>query len=124
MNVIDQDERVRNLEAFANNSAPVQNLPAAPSVANIGGDRIVGAQPVAVYRDEIRILQKLTALGAQVGSNWYYRYPVQNRKKGTTDWIEWPSIKLANDLARIYGNNEIQTRVIDLGESWMIYARF
>ncbi|MFI5423128.1 MAG: hypothetical protein ACHQWH_04230, partial [Nitrososphaerales archaeon] len=58
------------------------------------------------------------------GNNWYYRYPVKNRKKGTTDWIEGASIKLANDLARIYGNCEVQTRVIDLGETWMIYARF
>lgn len=124
MSVIDQDERVRNLEAFANNAAPVQNLPSAPSVANIGAERIVGAQPVAVYRDEVRVLQKLVALGAHAGSNWYYRYSVKNRKKDTTDWIEGPSIKLANDLARIYGNCEVQTRVIDLGESWMIYARF
>jgi hypothetical protein len=122
--VIDNDDRVRNLEAFANPNAPSQ-LPtvAAPSVANIGGERIVGAQPVAVYRDEVRVLQKLTALGATVGSNWYYRFPVK-KKGGGTDYIEGPSIKLANDLARIYGNCEIQTRVIDIGESWMIYARF
>lgn len=124
MNTIDQDDRVRNMEAFANASAPIQNLPTAPSVANINADRIVGAQPVAVYRDEVRILQKLVALGASVGSNWYYRYPVKNRQKSTTDYIEGPSIKLANDLARIYGNCEVQTRVIDMGETWMIYARF
>src|SRR5690348_2475254 len=78
LTTIDQDDRVRNLEAFANNAAPVQNLPSAPSVANIGAERIVGAQQVAVYRDEIRILQKLTALGAQVGSNWLYRFPVKS----------------------------------------------
>jgi hypothetical protein len=86
-------------------------------------ERIVGAQHVAVYRDEQKILEKLRILGAAAGSDWMYRFPV-SRKGGGQDWIEGPSIKLANDLARLYGNCEVETRVMDLGESWLIYARF
>lgn len=120
---IDQDDRLKSLEAFAN-ANPSPQLPAAPSVANIAADRVVGAQHVAVYRDEVRVIQKLKALGAGAGDDWIYRFPVRNRQKGTTDYIEGPTIKLANDLARIYGNCEVQTRVVDLGSSWLIYARF
>ena len=86
-------------------------------------DRFVGAQKVAVYRDEQKVLEKLKILGAAAGSAWMYRFPVKT-KGGGTDWIEGPSIKLANDIARLYGNCEIDVRVTDLGDSWLIYAKF
>lgn len=95
-----------------------------PNAFPATGERIIGAQTVAVYRDETRVLQKLKALAAAAGSDWYYRFPVQNRKEQRTDWIEGPSIKLANDLARIYGNCDVDVRVMDLGDSWLFYARF
>ena len=41
-----------------------------------------------------------------------------------TDWIEGPSIKLANDTARIFGNNINEVREIDVGDAWTFYARF
>jgi hypothetical protein len=111
------------LDDFA--SAPARDVVSAPSVQPMAspGDRVFGAQAVAVYRDEARILQKLAALGAAAGDDWFYRFPVKN-KNGGKDFIEGASIKLANDVARIYGNCEVDTRVIDLGPSWLIYARF
>lgn len=117
-----QDRRTA-LDAFA--AAPSNHVQA-PSVQPLAApaDRVFGAQAVAVYRDEARVLQKLSALGAAAGGDWFYRFPVKNRKKGTTDWIEGPSIKLANDLARIYGNCDVDVRVIDIGKEWIIYARF
>ena len=75
-------------------------------------------------RDEPRVLQRLAMLAARAGEDWYYRWPVKEKKTGNITWVEGPSIKLANDLARLYGNDEIDTRVIDLGDSWLIYARF
>ena len=95
-------------------------------------ERVFGAQPVAVHRDEGKILQKLKSLAAAAGDDWYYRYPVRKKvkdeKTGRDEWtidhIEGPSIKLANDLARLYGNCDIDTRVFDLGDSWVFYARF
>ena len=86
-------------------------------------DRIIGAQLVAVYRDEGKILQKLTALAAAAGTDWFYRFPVKT-KEGGRDWIEGPSIKLANDVARIFGNNVNEVREIDVGDAWIFYARF
>jgi hypothetical protein len=86
-------------------------------------DRVIGAQHVAVYRDDAKILQKLSALAAAAGTDWFYRFPVKS-KDGRTDYIEGPSIKLANDVARIFGNNVNEVREIDNGDSWTFYARF
>lgn len=126
MSNTDLDERAGKRSALDDFAASSQQVVAAPSVQPMAspGDRVFGAQAVAVYRDEARILQKLAALGAAAGDDWFYRFPVKNRKTGQNDYIEGASIKLANDVARIYGNCEVDTRVIDLGPSWLIYARF
>lgn len=120
---IETDERSSLLAAFARSpeksrdTALVTMTPASPV------ERIVGAQQVAVHRDEQKILEKIKVLASAAGSDWYYRFPVR-KKEGGQDYIEGPSIKLANDVARIYGNCEIDSRVTDLGDSWLIYARF
>ncbi len=117
------DERGSLLAAFARSpekkseNAVVTMSPASPV------ERVVGAQKVAVYRDEHRVLEKIKVLASAAGTDWYYRFPVKT-KGGGQDYIEGPSIKLANDIARIYGNCEVDSRVTDLGDSWLIYARF
>lgn len=120
----DLKDKRRDLDAFANASNDIRSSNA-PAVLPMSGvaERVFGAQQVAVYRDESRILAKLAALGAAAGQDWFYRFPVK-RKDGGQDWIEGASIKLANDLARIYGNCDIETRVVDFGDHWHIYARF
>jgi hypothetical protein len=122
--VMEKEGKIDALDKFAkaSNAAP----DALPSVRELSGvaERVIGAQQVAVYRDEARILTKLKALAAAAGTDWYYRFPVQNRRENRTDWIEGPSIKLANDLARMYGNCEVDIRTLDLGDSWLFYARF
>lgn len=85
-------------------------------------ERIITAQAVAVPRDDSRILQKLKALATAAGDDWFYRFPV--RDHGAVKHIEGPTIKAANNVARLYGNCEIDTRVLDSGDSWIIYARF
>jgi hypothetical protein len=86
-------------------------------------ERVIGAQPVAVYRDEQKILQKLSTLAAAAGSDWFYRFPVK-KAGGGQDFIEGPSIKLANDVARIFGNCVIEVRELDVGDAWVFYSRF
>lgn len=87
-------------------------------------EAIYGARDVAVRRDERQILLTLKELAAAAGTDWFYRFPVKNKKTGRTEYIEGPSIKLANELARRFGNNNVDCRVQDLGDVWMIYARF
>jgi len=105
---------------------------AVPMVRPMAGiERVFGAQPVQVARDDSKVLAKLTTLAAAAGSDWFYRFPVRRKVKNergadewVTDWIEGPSIKLANNLLRIYGNCDVDTRVVDMGDSWLFYARF
>lgn len=124
------DDRGRDLAHFAN----AGGQPNQPSAQPPGGhalvratsglaERVIGAQPVAVFRDEQKILQKLSALAAAAGSDWFYRFPVRS-KDGSLDYIEGASIKLANDVARIFGNNVNEVREIDVGDAWIFYARF
>jgi hypothetical protein len=121
----DLENRSADLAAFAN-AAGQPNQPRGHALVRPTtglADHVIGAQAVAVYRDEAKVLQKLTALAAAAGSDWFYRFPVRKREGGQ-DWIEGPSIKLANDVARIFGNNVNEVRELDVGDAWVFYARF
>jgi hypothetical protein len=85
---------------------------------------VYGAQQLAIHRDERRVLARIRELASAAGEDWYYRFPVKNKRKGTTDYVEGPTIKLANDIARIYGNCEVDCRATDLGTVVLYHARF
>lgn len=122
--ILDRADPRAALDAFSRSDERGGAVAATAQPFAAPAERIVGAQPVAVYRDDVRVLSKLKALAAAAGQEWFYRYPVKNNREGRTDWIEGPSIKLANDLARTFGNCGVDTRVQDLGDAWLIYARF
>jgi hypothetical protein len=113
-----------SLSEFANAGAQ-QNQPRAALVQALGQGEVtpVGAQPVAVYRDEARVMQKIAALAAANSEAYLYRFPVK-KQGGGVDHIEGGTIKLANDLARIYGNCSIKTRELDVGDAWVFYVQF
>src|SRR5262252_10418908 len=99
-NDIEKHDRRAELDEFANAGAQ-RNQPVPGGHALVRpttglAERVIGAQPVAVYRDENKVLQKLSALAAAAGTDWFYRFPVKNNQTGQSDWIEGPSIKLAN----------------------------
>jgi len=116
------DTRSALLDAFAQSAdAPPAVIPAAALPA--AETRNLGAQKVAVPRDEAKILQKIRVLASAAGQGWYYRFPVKN-KDGSSAWIEGPSIKLTNEVARLFGNCDVDCRVFDTGDSLVFYARF
>jgi hypothetical protein len=118
-----RDERRSALDEFANMKTDAsQGALATQPASSPPATQVYGAQAVAVHRDEASILQKIKVLAAAAGSEWFYRFPVKD--KGKTSWIEGPSIKLANDVARLYGNVEIDCRAQDLGSAIMFHARF
>jgi hypothetical protein len=90
---------------------------------NIFGGTIT-AQRVAVARDITRIMARMQQLAAVGGEAWVYRWQVNNRATGSKDTIEGGTIKLANDLAREWGNCQVDIRVVDEGAHWMFYGRF
>jgi hypothetical protein len=122
------DEDRRDLEEFANAGAQRNQPTRQPSghalVRPTQGitERVIGAQPVAIKRDEPGIMRKLAQNAAMAGSDWFYRFPV--RSKEGQQWIEGPSIKLANEVARIWGNCATEVREVDVGDAWVFYARF
>lgn len=123
-----RDERRNRLDEFANSSSTDSAQAGGAMVPAMMGAQqsnlVFGAQAVAVHRDEARILQKVKVLAAAAGDDWYYRFPVKDNKTGRTSYIEGPSIKLANDIARLYGNCEVDCRAQDFGNVIMFHARF
>jgi hypothetical protein len=128
MNEIERNDQRRSLDEMSNADAQ-QNQPQAPHGHSLVrptqgiAERIVGAQPVAVRRDLPRVRQEIKEIAAMAGPDWFYRFPVRTQSGGQ-DWIEGPSIKLANNVARIYGNNSNEVREVDVGDAWVFYARF
>lgn len=120
---MEREGRFEALDKFAN-TIPTENSQAVAVAINSSLPAVFGAQAVAVHRDEAKVLQKLKVLASAAGDDWYYRFPVKDTKTGTTQWIEGPSIKLANDLARLYGNCEVDCRAQDMGTAVLFHARF
>lgn len=87
---------------------------------------IFTAQRVAVARDVGRVMQNLRALAAAAGTdNYVYRIPFKNRKTGTIEYVEGPTIGLALDLAREWGNTQVDCRLADETPThWNFEARF
>lgn len=119
-----EGERTSLLDAFAAVPPRERQISIVPQSAFQGQPQPVGAQPVAVPRDDKEVLKRLKVVASAAGGEFFYRFPVKNRKENRTDWIEGPSIKLANELSRIYGNCSVDSQVMDLGDSWLIYAEF
>jgi len=78
--------------------------------------------PIAKERDEAKVRLKLRTLAAFAGEDWFYRFPV--REGGAQRYITGPSIKLANNVAREFGNCNVQVRPFDEGDAWIFMARF
>lgn len=93
----------------------------APNITIV--DQIITAQKVGVERDLTKIMRDIKTMAAMAGDDWYYRFPVK-KKGGGVDHIEGPTIKCATNVARMYGNCQVDVRVQDQGASWLIYARF
>lgn len=121
---ITREDRRSALDAFAH-SGSTDNSQALVSVQRAAmPEPVYGSREVSTKRDEAGILQRIRVLAAAAGSSWYYRFPVKNRKQNRTDWIEGPSIELALDLARIYGNCHVDCRAEDYGNVILFHARF
>lgn len=86
-------------------------------------DSVVTAQAVKIRRRPSDVIQRMKVLAAAAGEEYRYSFPVKS-KTGRTSTVEGPTIKLANDLAREYGNCMVDVRVVEQGDKWIYYARF
>lgn len=130
--ILDPPSRLETLDALtrANEVAlQEQRNPQTAHLAHSSMFEIVTAQRVMVPRDLKAFIQRIKMLAAVGGENYYYSFPVRSKNKDTGKWeeappIEGPTIQLAQDLAREYGNCAVDTKVFDIGDRWVIYARF
>lgn len=111
------------LDQFAKATGDSTSVAVQPQAHNILAGQVFGAQQVAVHRSTTRVLAQIKELAAAAGADWYYRFPVKD-KNGVTSFIEGPSVKLANDVSRLYGNCEVDCRAQDLGNVILFHARF
>ena len=81
MSNADLEDRRATLDAFAATPHREHNVLAPAGAFSAPAERVFGAQPVAVRRDEQQILAKLRTLAAAAGESWYYRYPVRKKIK-------------------------------------------
>jgi hypothetical protein len=85
---------------------------------------IVTAQPIKVPRNEGDILKRIDIMAAAAGTRWFYRYPVRNRRKGTTEYIEGPTVKCTDAVLFRYKNAALESRTIPMGNDYICYSRF
>lgn len=89
-----------------------------------GQQHFIVAQHVPVKRSYASLRQRMAALASAAGHRYYYGWEVKDKRTGRKTWIEGPTIKLANDLAREFGNCSVDVRAQDHGTYWIFYARF
>jgi len=118
------DPREEQELAQAFERAPAGQLPIPAAGAGMQLEQNpVGAKHVEVKRNDGDVIAKIKTHAAMAGTDWFYRFPVK-KKGGGQDFISGPGVKLANAVARIYGNCQIDVRVVDNGSTWLIYAKF
>ncbi len=88
-----------------------------------GFSKIVTAQLCPVPRNLVRFMNNMKDLAQANGEDYYYSWEVKN-KDGSKSTVEGGSIKLANDLAREYGNCITDVMMQDNGNEWIFYAKF
>jgi hypothetical protein len=87
-----------------------------------------GAQQVAVKRNKASVLAELRVMAAAAGEDWYWRWQVNEKQPNGSYakvWIDGPSIKCANNVAREYGNCYAGARLeLDTGTHWRFVGLF
>jgi len=122
---MDPMAQILDASAFDNAGHQLQNLPvAAPQMPPMGQAEFIVAQRVPQPRKYGLIMERMRALAAAAGDKYVYGWDVKDRRNNRVVRIEGPTIKLANDLWREFGNCVVDVRVRDEGAHWMFYARF
>lgn len=96
-----------------------------PPPSAVFAEPVVIAQPM--QRSQRRVigdfLVRMKALAQMAGEEYRYSFPVKTKAGGTKS-IEGPTIKMANDLVREYGNCMTDIRVVETPTNYTFYARF
>lgn len=84
---------------------------------------VISAQRVDVKRDIAAIMNNIKASASVMGEKYYYHWETKNRD-GSRGKVEGGTVKLALDIARLYGNCQVDCRAEDTGTHIEFHARF
>lgn len=87
-------------------------------------NRETTARRVAVPRDPGKVFAQINAFSAQFGDQYVYSWPVKNNSSGTKSIVEGGTIKLANMLARAYGNCQVDCDISETASHFIFKAFF
>ncbi len=87
-------------------------------------NRDTTARRVAVARDPGKVFAQINAFCGQFGDQYVYSWQVKNRRESRMDTIEGGTIKLANMLARAYGNCQVDCDVTETKTHYILKAFF
>jgi hypothetical protein len=120
------NDRQEQLDQFAAQQ-PMEGQVLAPAIQYHSAPPALvhGAQLVLKPRNIQHVLQKINLEAQAGGPAWFYSIPFKNRQTGQTEYVEGPTIKLANAVANIYGNCNVDPWCSSEGlDYWEISARF
>ena len=123
-------ERPSTLDAFAamKDAGEGASLPATvPGPLSNTAAAMLGQSSVAmvvpVPRDVRKVLEEIKVLAAIAGDKYYYRIPFRDRRTGKVTYAEDGNINMANDLARVWRNMQVDCAFVDEGSHWVFYGR-
>lgn len=104
---------------------PAEDLPAVTGQDITVVGSVITAQKVAIPRNLERISAKLKVLCKMNGPRYMYSWSVKDRQNNRMQEISGPTVKLANDLAREYGNCWVGVdEVVDTPTHWQFMGKF
>lgn len=120
------DDRYAQLDEFATQKA-AEKQPLVPAYTTHAPPPSLfhGTVRVPVPRNEAEVRMAIAASASAAGDDWYYSIPYRDRKTNKTTYVEGPSIKLANEIIRLYGHSEVDQWVSSEGIDYVEFtARF
>jgi len=103
---------------------PAEILPPSEGAPPAVFGDIITAQVCKVKRDENWVTMKIKEYAAANGGAYLYSWAVKDRNNSRSQMIEGPTIKLAMDLHRLWGNSALDMCVVSDAEAHTFYARF
>lgn len=114
----------RDASGFAPQGSGQMPVPYGGAAVIIQSNRDTTAKKVAVERDPAKVFSLITRYANMFGDQFVYAWDAKDKRTGRKTRIEGPTIKLANTLARSYGNCHIGCDVSETATHLIFKAVF
>lgn len=114
----------RDFSGFSTSSGDQMPVPYGGAAMIVQTNRETTARRVAVPRDPGKIFTMINTFAGQFGDQYTYSWEAKDRRSGKKSVIEGGTIKLANMLARAYGNCQVDCDVSETATHIIFKAFF